>query len=252
MIRLELQEFFREHPRVALAFSGGCDSAYLLWEARKNGADVQAYYVKTPFQPQFEFDDAKRLASELQIPLHVIESDGLQDPLIAANSKNRCYLCKRRIMKSIIQAAAKDGISVVMDGTNASDQTTDRPGMKALQEFSIVSPLRMAGLSKEEVRRRSKEAGLFTWNKPAYACLATRIPTGEALTHAKLERTEWAEDFLFSLGFTDFRVRSKGDQAIIQLRESQMPLLLEERKRITEQLSKCYSSVVLDLVSRDE
>ena len=105
----------------------------------------------------------------------------------------------------------------MLDGTNASDDEGDRPGMRAIRELSVFSPLRDCGLTKEEIRLRSKEAGLFTWDKPAYACLATRIPTGEPITEEKLKVTEAAENFLFSLGLTNFRVRRMGDAARLQV-----------------------------------
>ena len=124
--------------------------------------------------------------------------------------------------------------------------------MLALRELTVRSPLRECGLTKTEVRRLSKEAGLFTWDKPAYACLATRIPTGEEITKEKLQRTERAEDYLFSAGFTDFRVRMMGSAARIQLPERQLPFLLNKRKEFLGELKKYYSAVLLDLEVRGE
>ena len=131
----------------------------------------------------------------------VIEADVLLYPQIVANTAERCYFCKKLIFSKILEQAARDGYGTLLDGTNASDDPGDRPGMRALKELSVLSPLRECGLTKEEIRRRSKEAGLFTWDKPAYACLSTRIQTGEPITKEKLEYTEHAENFLFSLGF---------------------------------------------------
>lgn len=249
---MELNEFFRHHPRAALAFSGGVDSAYLLYAAVKCGADIHAYYVNSAFQPRFELEDAKRLASQLGAAMTVIDTDVLCRGEVDANPPDRCYHCKRIIFQTIMDRAAKDGYSTLMDGTNASDDAGDRPGMRALRELAVLSPLRECGLSKEEIRRRSKEAGLFTWNKPAYACLATRIPAGEAITKEKLERTEQAEDFLFSLGFTDFRVRSMGDAARLQVPAAQLEQLIYHRTGIVRELKKRYSSVLLDLEVRNE
>lgn len=204
---MDLKDFFRENPKVALAFSGGVDSAYLLYAAGESGASVRAYYVKSAFQPRFELEDARRLAGELGADMRILEEDVLADAQVASNPGDRCYHCKKRIFTAIAKAAAEDGFSVLMDGTNASDDAGDRPGMRALRELEVRSPLRECGLTKAEIRRLSKEAGLFTWDKPAYACLATRIPTGAEITEERLCRTERTESYLASVGLRDFRVR---------------------------------------------
>lgn len=211
---------------------------------------MRAYYVKSAFQPQFELDDARRLAETLSADMRVLDVDILADETVAANPPDRCYHCKRRIFSAIASAAAADGYTLLLDGTNASDDAGDRPGMRALRELSVRSPLRECGLTKPEIRRLSREAGLFTWDKPAYACLATRVPAGERLTAEKLENTERAEDFLFSLGFTDFRVRLFNGAARLQLPAEQLPRLLERRAEILSELKKTYSAVVLDLEVR--
>ena len=247
---MTLQEFFRENPRVALGFSGGTDSSYLLYEAKRCGARVQPYYMKTAFQPEFEFEDACRLARQLDIPLKVLKLDALSAPGVAENPANRCYFCKTALFGALQKQALADGYTVLMDGTNASDDAGDRPGMKALQEMSVRSPLRECGLTKAQIRENSRQAGLFTWNKPAYACLATRIPTGERLTAEKLRRVEAAEGALFDLGFTDFRVRVFHDAARIQLKPDQFPAAVEKRTAITEALSSYFRPVLLDLEAR--
>lgn len=249
---MELNNYFLLHPRVAIAFSGGVDSAYLLYAAVNYAEKVCAYYVKSAFQPQFEMDDAKRMAKQLRADLTVIEADVLQCPQITANPADRCFFCKKLIFSKIAEQALKDGFNTLLDGTNASDDPSDRPGMRALNELSVLSPLRECGLTKEEIRRRSKEAGLFTWDKPAYACLATRIPTGEAITKEKLECTERAEDFLISLGFVDFRVRMAGTAARLQIPASQFERLINNRTAIVQELKRYYSAVTLDLEARNE
>ncbi len=249
---MTLEAFFQEHPRAALAFSGGVDSAYLLYAARRWGAEVQAYYVQTAFQPRFERADAERLAAELGVSMRVLTVDVLAVPEAAANPPDRCYHCKRAIFKAIARAAAEDGFSLLLDGTNASDDAADRPGMRALRELAVRSPLRECGLTKADIRRRSKEAGLFTWNKPAYACLATRIPAGTPITAEMLQKTEAAEDYLFSLGLTDFRVRLLDGCARIHVPAAQIPRLLENRREIVETLKKTYGGVLLDLEARSE
>ena len=247
---MDLQQFFKENPRVAIAFSGGVDSSYLLYAALRYGARVRAYYVNSAFQPRFERDDALRLAGELGVEVTVLELDALADPRVAANPAERCYYCKQNLFRALKARAAADGYTVLLDGTNASDDAGDRPGMRALRELSVRSPLRECGLTKDEIRRLSREAGLFTWDKPAYACLATRIPTGQPITARDLAVTEAAETYLFSLGFTDFRVRLAGRSAKIQLPAAQMPRLLEHRQEILDRLGQDYDAVWLDLEAR--
>ena len=248
---MDLSEFFQEYPSVAVAFSGGTDSAYLLYEAKRCAKSVRAYYVKSAFQPKFELEDALRMVDELDVQMTVIDVDVLADDDIISNTQRRCYYCKRRIFSTIKERALGEGFKVLLDGTNASDDVSDRPGMAALEELSVLSPLRMCGLTKADIRRLSEEAGLFTWNKPPYACLATRIFPGQQIEARLLERTETAEGFLASLGFHDFRVRTVGELARIQVRAKDIALVMQHRKQILERLGKEYSGVCLDLETRD-
>lgn len=247
---MKLEDFFRENTRVALGFSGGVDSAYLLYEAVKNRAQVRPYFVKTPFQPAFELEDAKRLCAELGVELGIIELDVLQEDKVRENPPDRCYFCKLALFGALRERALEEGYSVLIDGTNASDKADDRPGMRALGELSVRSPLRECGLTKGEIRERSREAGLFTWDKPAYACLATRIPTGQGLTRELLSRVEQAEDCLFSLGYRDFRVRVFHNAARLQLTAEQMARAIEQRESIRKGLSPWFDTVLLDLQNR--
>lgn len=247
---MTLNTFFYENPKVALAFSGGVDSAYLLYAATAAGADVTAYYVNSAFQPEFELRDAQRLARELGARMRVLELNVLGDAAITANPADRCYHCKKQIFTAIVQAAREDGYSLLIDGTNASDDDSDRPGIRALRELSVRSPLCECGITKARVRELSREANLFTWDKPAYACLATRIPTGEIITAEKLSRTEQAEGFLESLGFRDFRVRLMGENAKLQVNAEQLPLLVEKRTKILAGLKPLYPNILLDLEVR--
>ncbi len=247
---MTLKAFFEDNPKAAIAFSGGVDSAYLLQAAKEYGADVAAYYVKTPFQPRFEYEDALLLARQLAVGITTLELDVLADPQISANSQNRCYFCKRKIFAAIRQQAEQDGYRLILDGTNASDCRDDRPGMQALEELGVRSPLRECGLTKQDIRRLSKEAGLFTHDKPAYACLATRVPMGTPITGQLLEKTERSEAFLKALGFTDFRIRHLDGGAKLELREAQLPLLLQHREAILAELKKYYTTVLLDLEVR--
>lgn len=247
---MNLKDFFSTYPKVALAFSGGVDSAYLLSEAVDHAEEVRAYYVKTVFQPKFEWEDAQRLAGDLKADLKVISLDLTGEEKIVSNPPNRCYYCKRRIFSAIQKEATLDGFSVLLDGTNASDRVDDRPGMKVLDELHVLSPLRLCGLTKEEIRDRSREKGLFTWNKPAYACLATRIPSGQTIQEEDLKQTEMAEELFFQLGFSDFRVRNWAGKAKLELREEDLPRLLAHREEIIQKLGKYYQAVLLDLEVR--
>ncbi len=247
---MTLQQFFAQVPKAALAFSGGTDSAFLMWASRQYGCALRAYYIKTAFQPAFELADARRLAEELGVPMTVVELDVLSVPEAAENGPRRCYYCKKALLTRLRQAAAADGYTVLIDGTNASDDAGDRPGMVALRELEVRSPLRECGITKAEVRRLSKEAGLFTWDKPAYACLATRIPTGTAVTAEMLTRVENAESALAGLGFVDFRVRVADGAARLQVTGDQMPMVLEKRAEILKALAPDFSAVTLDLAPR--
>lgn len=241
---MTLQDFFSQHPRTALGFSGGVDSAFLLHAARSLGADIQPYLVQTPFQPDFEIDDARRLAPDLKI----LRVDVLALPAVAENPPDRCYFCKKALFGALRQQAEADGYPVLLDGTNASDQVSDRPGMRALEEMGVLSPLRLCGLTKDEIRRRSREAGLFTWNKPAYACLATRVPTGTVITADALSRVEQAEAALRQLGYSDLRVRLLSDGALVQL---PLPQLRQaDPTAIRQALSHWFDRIFLDTKGR--
>lgn len=245
-----LQEFFAQHPRIALGFSGGCDSAYLLYAARACRAELGLYHVHSCFQPAFELEDAQKLAAQFECELHLIEADVLSDEQVRSNPADRCYHCKRRIFGEILRAAAKDGYTEIMDGTNASDSADDRPGMRALGEMLVLSPLRLCGILKEQVRTLSRSAGLFTWNKPAYACLATRIPTGTAIEAKMLKKIEHGENALMKMGFEGFRVRVNGCSARLEMREEQLPLLLEKRGEVLAALEADFKEITLDLRTR--
>lgn len=189
-----LEAFFARVPRFAVAFSGGTDSAYLLAAALVAGCEVRAYLVNTAFQPAFELEDARAVAACLGVPLAVVEADVLAQDDICANPPDRCRLCKRFIFGAIAEAAQRDGFTVLVDGTNASDDPARRPGFRALAEASVVSPLRRAGMTKADVRAASRALALsqgrdsdaFLADKPRFACLAVHVPAGERITRASL------------------------------------------------------------------
>ena len=202
--------------------------------------------MRSQFQPEFEYRDAVELAQKLGARMRTLSVDVLSDPRVTANPADRCYYCKQNIMTAIRDAARQDGYEMICDGTNASDDLGDRPGARALREYGIRSPLRECGLTKSMIRERSKEAGLPVWNKPAYACLATRILTGEEITAEKLRTTEQAESLLFSMGFRDFRVRMRGDAALIQVTGEQYEQALSMQEEISKTLAGMYSDITID------
>lgn len=250
MVPEALESFFKEHPRLALAFSGGTDSSYLLYAAKKSGCDVRAYYIHSQFQPEFELRDAHRIVDQLDADMTVIELDALANPKVVENPADRCYYCKRTLFETLTARAKADGYDLLIDGTNASDDAGDRPGMKALQELEIVSPLRDAGITKDMVRKYARLAGLFTWDKPAYACLATRVPTGQSIESALLRKIERAENALFAMGFHDFRARVVGNAARLQFKKYEITQAFERRAEIVESFKGDFDAVLLDLKER--
>ena len=247
---MNLSEFFRQNPSGAVAFSGGVDSSYLVWAAAKYGKNWHAYYVHGPFQPAFELRDAHKVIEQCGLPLTVLEADILSSSAVAANPTNRCYYCKQNVFGRIRAAAAADGYSLIIDGTNASDDEEDRPGMQALRELAVRSPLRECGMTKAAIRQASREAGLFTWDKPSYACLATRIPAGTPITVELLKMVEHGENILFDMGFTDFRIRVRGEIGLIQVPQAQFSHAAELHNSIQDQLAHLFPVIALDLNTR--
>lgn len=244
---MTLHDFFSEHRRAVLAFSGGTDSAYLLYAALKCKAQIYPVFVHTVFQPEWELCDAKRLAMQLSCPLKVADVDILADADIVSNPADRCYRCKSRIMQAVRSIAQKYNCPLIIDGTNASDIADDRPGMRALTEYGVRSPLRECGIDKARVRELSRQAGLFTWNKDAYACLATRVPCGEELTEQLLSRIEAGENALFDMGFHDFRVRTLHGAARLQFRADELPRAFSLRQQIYTALAPYFDTILLDI-----
>lgn len=242
--------FFQQHKRVAVAFSGGVDSAVLLLLARRYAEKVKAYYVRSAFQPQFEYEDARTIAEQLKVEMTVLTADVLSDPAVVKNPPDRCYYCKKRIFETIRRAALRDGFDTVLDGTNASDDLDDRPGFRALQELGVLSPLRACGYTKKMIRDRARENRLPVADKPSYACLATRIPTGTAITLPLLKKTEVAENALREAGFRNFRVRYCRGAAKLELGRREWELLLNNRDTVLSLLSPYYDDIYLDVRER--
>ncbi len=244
---MTLNDFFKQNQSFAIAFSGGVDSSYLICAAKLAGVKAKGYYVKSAFQPDFETEDALRLAREYSLDIEVIEADVLSSKIVCENPPDRCYHCKKLIFNRIIEKAHADGFTLICDGTNASDDINDRPGVRALQEYGVVSPLRLCGITKADIRTESRKLGIFTADKPAYACLATRISSGQMITAETLRKVEDSERGLFELGFSDFRVRVLGSCARLQLTVADMPLFIDKQKEVSALLLRNFDDAVLDL-----
>lgn len=234
---------------LAVAFSGGVDSTYLLHEAAKAGkGKVTALIMKTPSVPERELDEAVTFCKSRGISFFVLPADPFSAAGFRENGRDRCYICKHFLFSALLEKATEEGIPFVADGTNADDTKEFRPGLRALKELDIRSPLAEAGLTKKEIRELSEKEGLPTWNKPSFSCLATRFPYGEELTVEKLRKTEAAENLLAELGFTQRRVRVHGNLARIEVLPAEIPLLLERRDMISsrlEELGFLYTTVDL-------
>ena len=237
--------------RAAVAFSAGVDSALLLRAAHDAlGENALAVTARHRAFPQREFDAARDLCAALGVRLLAVEFDELAVPGFAENPPDRCYLCKKALFGAILSAAAAEGFPLVCEGSNLDDEGDYRPGMRALAELGVKSPLREAGMNKAEIRALAKALGLPVWDKPAYACLATRIPYGETVTPEKLARIEAAENVLADLGFRQRRVRLHGGLARIELEQEQIPRLADPalRRQIDEALRALgFRHVTLDL-----
>lgn len=238
---------------VAVMLSGGVDSALLAALAHEAlGRHAVAVTIESPLLSADERADAGRLAAQVGIRHEVLPMDELEDAGFVANPRDRCYLCKRMRLEAVVRWAAERGVPWVLDGSNADDRGDYRPGMKALAEFSSVrSPLLEVGMTKAEVRAAARAMGLFTWNKPARACLASRIPYGEPVTAEALRRVEAAERFLEDIlpPSAQFRVRAHGDLARVEAEDQDLPRVLARREAVAEGLRAVgFRYVSLDLV----
>ncbi len=241
----------RPLERVAVAYSGGVDSTLVLKASLDAlGTDnVVALLAVSPSLPQSEKNEAVALAQQLGAHLELLPTEEVSDPAYQTNAPNRCYFCKDHVYRALRQFAAQSGILHVLDGMNAEDTLDVRPGRAAARELQILSPLHDLGFSKQDVRHFAKILGLPNWDKPAAACLASRVPYGTSVTPKLLSQIERAEAALFDLGFRELRVRHHGDVARLEVPEADLTRAFQHREAITTALRATgYTYVTLDLV----
>ncbi len=223
-----LFENLKKLKKVAVAFSGGVDSSFLLAVAKEAlGEQAIGITVDSPALPRYELDDAKNIARHIHVKHIIISSNEIEDE-VKKNPEDRCYHCKKIEFGSIKQEAAMHGITHVLDGSNTDDLKDYRPGMTAVKEIHVLSPLLEAGFTKAEIREFSKKLNLPTWDKPAYACLYSRIPYGQEIKREDLKKVELSEKFLIDHGFRIVRVRCHGDVARIEVAKEERFKLIEE------------------------
>ena len=247
----ELEKLLKSYKRVAVAFSSGVDSTYLLKMAQKVlGENVIAVTASSCSFPKRELEEAKTFCRENGIRHIVVESEELDIDGFRQNPKNRCYLCKHELFEKIRSIAKENGIETVVEASNTDDDGDYRPGLVAVKELGIESPLRHVGLSKKEIREYSKELGLPTWNKQSFACLSSRFVYGETISEEKLAMVDQAEQLLLDMGFHQLRVRIHDKLARIEVHPSEFEKIMQEenRTKIFHKLKQYgFTYVTLDL-----
>lgn len=247
-----LQKILKDLGQVVVAYSGGVDSTFLLKVAADTlgTENVLACTSVGPVEPGHIIERASRMAQSLGVELMTIEAGEMEDPSFTANNPDRCFHCKSRLCHRLLDVAQQRGFEHVVFGTNHDDLDDFRPGNRALKTFGIRSPLAEAGLTKDDIRQLSRQAGLPTADQPASPCLASRIAYGLEITERRLEQIGQAEDFLRSLGFVELRVRHHDTMARIEVRAQDVPKLVAEpvRSQVVEKLKSLgFQFVTVDL-----
>ncbi|MEM7531202.1 MAG: ATP-dependent sacrificial sulfur transferase LarE [Chloroflexota bacterium] len=245
----DLRGFMHQFDSVIVAYSGGVDSALVMAVAHEQlGENALACIGVSPSYPQREMQDAVKLADEWGIPYRLVNTEEYLDENYAANPTNRCYFCKSELHNHLKRIVAEENWAIVLDGTNASDQGDHRPGIDAAREREARSPLAELGITKPEIRAIARSMNLPVWDKPAMACLSSRVPHGTAITPDLLRQIETAEDVLVAAGFTQFRVRHHNDIARIEIPPEEFPQAIEHHTTIVNGIKETgYRFVTLDL-----
>jgi uncharacterized protein len=248
----KLKEILKSMNKVLVAFSGGVDSSFLLKMAKDSlgEKDVLAVTATSPLYPQRELELAKKIVKEIGVRHILIESNELKIGGFSDNPIHRCYLCKKGLFSELRRVAEEEGFFHIVEGSTLDDERDHRPGKMAIKELGIRSPLKEALFSKNEVREASKELGLSNWDKPSFACLASRFPYHSKITEEELRRVEEAEEFLIGLGFKQVRVRHYRDLARIELYPEEIDRLMGKslREKVVNHFKKIgYKYVTLDL-----